>query len=79
MQEIEIWPYEQVEYAQLRTHPGEWDAQSSLGFWDTNKSPNLGQTTKPSDSQQKKRTCWIVDFAILADHRVKIKRKQNER
>ena len=23
---------------------------------------------------EKKRTCWIVDFAILADHGVKIKK-----
>ena len=29
--------------------------------------------TSPSDCQQKKRTCWIVDFAIPADHKVKIK------
>ena len=39
--EIWIWPYEQVVYSQLGTCPGEWDTQSSLGFWDTNKSPNL--------------------------------------
>ena len=23
--------------------------------------------------RKKKRTCWIVDFAVLADHRVKVK------
>ena len=64
-------------YAQSRISPGEWDVQTSLGFWDTNGSPNLGQMRRPSDSQQKKkkreRTCWIVNFAVLADHRVKIK------
>ena len=27
-------------YPQLRFCPGEWDAQISLGFWDTNVSPN---------------------------------------
>ena len=27
--------------------------QNSLGFWDTNESPNLGQTTRPNNSQQK--------------------------
>ena len=27
---------------QLRIRPGERDAQISLGFWDTNASPNLG-------------------------------------
>ena len=29
--------------------PEEWDAQTSLIFWVTNKSPNLGQTTRPTD------------------------------
>ena len=28
--------------------------------------------TRPSDSQQKMRTCWIVNFSILADHGVKL-------
>ena len=39
-------------YAQLKMCLWEWDAQCSLGCWDTNRSPNLGQTTRPSDSQQ---------------------------
>ena len=34
---------------------------------------NLSQTTRPIYSQQKMRICWIVDFAIQTDHRVKIK------
>ena len=51
---------------------------NSLGFQDTNESSNLGQTTRPSDSQQKKKwICRIVDFAILLDHRVKL--KENEK
>ena len=41
VQEILIWPYEQVVYAQPRIYPREWDAQTSLGFWDTNESLNL--------------------------------------
>ena len=41
--------------AQTGIRPGEWDAQSSLGFWETNRSSNLGQTIRPSDSQQKKK------------------------
>ena len=43
--------------------PGEWDAQTPLGFWDTNESPNLGQTTWPYDNQQKKKTCRIENLA----------------
>ena len=45
VQEIEIWPCEQMIYAQPRICPGELNAQTSLGFWDTNGSPNLGQTS----------------------------------
>ena len=43
--------------------PRKWDAQNSLGFWNTNGSSNLDQTTRPRDSQQQqqqqqqKRTC----------------------
>ena len=42
-------------YAQTRIRPEEWDSQNFLGFWDIDGSPNLGQATRPSDSQQKKR------------------------
>ena len=78
MQEIQIWPNEQMVSVQPGIRPGEWDAQNSLLFWDTNGSPYLSQTTRPSGSQQKKkRTCRIEDFAILADDS-KIKRKRKE-
>ena len=63
-------------YAQQRTRPLKWDTQNSLRFWDTNRSPNLGQTTRMSYGQQKKRTCRIVNFTILADHTVKIKESE---
>ena len=39
----------------------------------TDGSLNLGQTTRHSDSQQKKRICRIVDFVFQANHRVKLK------
>ena len=45
VQETEIWPYEQI--VQPSICPGEWDTQPLLGFWHTNGSPNLDQTTKP--------------------------------
>ena len=67
-------------YAQPRIRPMKWDAQNSLEFWDTNKSSNLRQTTRSSDCQQKKRSYRIVDFAVPADHRVKLKesKKRNK-
>ena len=55
VQEIEIWPYEQVVYAQPRICSGEWDTQTSLGFWDTSRSPNLSQMTRPTDNKKKKK------------------------
>ena len=61
----------------------EWDAQTLQGFQDTNVSPNLGQTTRSYNNQKKKkkkkkkkRTCRTVDFAVLADHRVKLKERE---
>ena len=74
-------------YAQPRIRPWKWDAQNSLGFWETNGSSNLSQTSRSSDNQQEKkkkeereRTCRIVEFAVLADHRVKLKesKKRNK-
>ena len=58
-------------YAQPGIHSWEWDIQTSQGFGNTNGSPNLDQMSRPSNGQQKNRTCRIVDFGILADHRVK--------
>ena len=61
-------------YAQPIICPGKWDAQIPLGFWVTIDSPKLGQTTRPSNNQGKReRTCRIVDFAVSADHRVRLK------
>ena len=42
VQEIEIWPFNQIAYAQTRIRPKEWDAQKYLGFWDITRSPNPG-------------------------------------
>ena len=42
-------------YSLPRIRPRKWDAENSVGFWDTNGSSNLGQATRPRDSQQQKR------------------------
>ena len=44
----------------------------------TNGSPNLGQKTRlnnnnNNNNNNNKRTCKIVDFAVPADHRIKLK------
>ena len=49
---------------------------NSYGTLHTNGSPNLGQKTRPYNNQQKKkkkRICQIVDFAVSADHKIKLK------
>ena len=52
VQEVWIWPYEQIVYAQRRKRPEKWDVQNSLGLRDTKRSSNLGSTTRTSDSHQ---------------------------
>ena len=64
-------------HAQPKISPGKWDTQTSLGFRDTNGSPNLGQTTGPCNNPQR-RACRIVDFAVLAYHRVKLKKSKKK-
>ena len=45
-----------------------------MELWHTHRSPNLGQKTRPYDNQQKKkRICKLIDVAVLADHRIKLK------
>ena len=59
-------------YAQPGISPREWDAQSSLGVWCRNGSPNLRHSdSKKKKEKRKKRSYWIVDFAIPTDHIVK--------
>ena len=67
-------------YAQPSSCPGEWHTQTPLGLWLTNGSPNIGQTTRPFSNQQKKkkRTCKVVDLAVLADHRIKLKEREQK-
>ena len=59
------------------------DVQEIMGLWHTNGSPNLGQKTRLYSNEQKKkkkkkkgRTCRIVDFAVSADHWIKLKKKK---
>ena len=58
-------------YAQLSICPGEWDTQNPFRFWDAD---HLISTRRPDlvIVNRNKRTCRIVDFAVPADHRVKL-------
>ena len=46
-----------------------------MGLWHTHGSPNLVLKTRPyNNQQQKKKGIYnIVDFAVSADHRIKLK------
>ena len=58
-------------YAQPRISPRKRKYKLHSG------SSNPDQTTGPNDSQQKKKTSWIVDFADPVDHRGKSKVIEN--
>ena len=78
LQETEVWPYEQMLYKQLRICLVEWDAQIPLEVWDTNRSPNIGLMTRFCNNQQeRKRTHRNINFAVPADHWVKLKENEN--
>ena len=57
---------------------GEWHTQTPLELWHTNGSPNLDQTGRPYSNQQRKRACKIVDLAVPADHRIKLKESEKK-
>ena len=65
-------------YAQDLICPGEWDAQTLLGFWDTNASPNLSQTTRPSNDQQEKENLPNCELFCHGRPRSTIERKRKE-
>ena len=61
-------------------------ADWAIGFWDTSRSTNVGQTTRQwlsttttTTATTKKRTCWIIDFAVSVHYILKLKesRKRN--
>ena len=66
-------------YAQPSICLGESHTQTPKGLWHTNRSPNLGQKTRPyynkkkEEKEKKKTTCKIVNFALPADNRIKLK------
>ena len=68
-----IWQYEPVVYAQHRICPGEWVAQSSLGFYIQTNPLIPDQVIANKEKKIRKRTCRTVNFPFPADHWLKIK------
>ena len=64
--------------AHPRICPGAWNTLTPMGFWYTNGSPNISQITRTYNNQQKKITSRIADFAVPADHWVKLKESKKK-
>ena len=77
VQEIDVWPLEQVVYSQPRIHPGEWDAENSLKDFEI-QTDHLISARWPDLEliNKKKRTYCIVNFDVPEDRRVKIKESE---
>ena len=69
-------------YAQPSNCPGDWNAQTPMGLWHTNGSPNIGEKTRPNNNQPKKkkkeRNFHRVDFVLPADHIIKLKKREKK-
>ena len=64
-------------YAQPSICPREWHTQTLMGLWHTHGSLNLSQKVRPNNNQQKKRICKVVDLAVPADYRIKLKERES--
>ena len=52
---------------------------NSYGTLTYKRITHLGQKTRPNNNQQKKKRTWkIVDFTVLADHRMKLKEREKK-
>ena len=54
-------------YRQSTIHPRKWDFKIRTGYLISVRRPDLVIVNK------KKRTCWIVNFVLPADQRIKLK------
>ena len=71
MQEIKIWPYEQMVYAQTLIRTEEWNAKFLWGF--DMQTDHL--ISRPENQTfwwlTKKRICRKMNFTVQADHKAK--------
>ena len=61
-------------YTQPRICPGEWHAQTSLGFRNKNGSANPGQETRPYNNQQERKNMQECVLYCPGGPQSKIKR-----
>ena len=67
-------------YAKPSICPRKLHKYTPMGLSHGDGSPNLGQKTRlyNKQQQQKKRTCKIVDYAVPADPRIKLKESETK-
>ena len=78
VQEIEIWSYYQMLFAQTRIPSGEWNTYQKLGFWDKDRSPNLSQTSRPSDNFYLNKKELVIQFILLFQQTTDWKSKKSK-
>ena len=78
MQENEIWSYKQMVYLHNQESVLRNETRKLLWNIVTNRSPDLGWTSRHYNNQKNKWACRIVDFDVFADHRVKWKGKEKK-
>ena len=62
------------------THKRRWDFEIQIDHLISARRPDQLTVNKKKKKEKKKkreRTCRIVDFAVPADHRVKLKEREN--
>ena len=79
VQEIEIWPtnkwymHNPAAVLENNTHKLLWDFDIHTDLLISARRPDLIIINNNNSNNKKKRTCKIVDFAVPADHRIKLK------
>ena len=67
---------QEMVYAQTIICPREWDAHNSLGFSDTNGSPNHDRRLDLVLIKKKKRT-YLINFTTPVDQRIRFKESEH--
>ena len=74
VQEIEIWLF-----FKIYMHKRQSDPENCQRCWVTNGSPDFAHNTIPIVGEKNKRICRLVNFAIPADHWVKMKKSKKKK
>ena len=76
MQTTNIEPYCQNAYVQTRNSNRKWKVHKSLRLWDTNRLSKSTRRPYLVLATKKNITCQLVNLAVQADPRFKVKESQ---